>query len=65
MQKKLRSKAPIALKLGMELIDSSAGISIDEEYAKELGLLPAVFGTEDAMVGLKSVGKSRPEFSGK
>lgn len=65
IQHKLRSKAPIALQLAFELIDGAEGLAIDEEYSRELGDLPAVFGSEDAMIGLKSVGKYKPEFSGK
>lgn len=63
-QKKLRSKAPIALKLAMQLIDETAGVGIKEANELELQHLPDVFGSADALTGLKSIGKYRPEFKG-
>jgi enoyl-CoA hydratase/3-hydroxyacyl-CoA dehydrogenase len=64
IQKKLRSKAPIALRLALQLIDETAEMNIQEANELELQHLPDVFGTEDAMTGLKSIGKYRPEFKG-
>lgn len=66
IQKKLKFKAPIALRIAFELIDNSDQVAtIEEEYKLELERLPEVFNSEDAMVGLKSIGKYKPEFSGK
>jgi enoyl-CoA hydratase/3-hydroxyacyl-CoA dehydrogenase len=63
-QKRLRGKAPIALKLALQLIDETAGLAIGEANALELQHLPDVFGSADALVGLKSIGKYQPEFTG-
>jgi enoyl-CoA hydratase/3-hydroxyacyl-CoA dehydrogenase len=60
-----KQKAPVALRLSGEL----TGIALDACYADglatELAKLPEVFGTSDALVGLKSVlERSRPSFTG-
>ena len=65
IQAKLRSKAPIALGLAMELIQRAATCEYDEFAAIELAHLEEIFSTEDALTGLKSVGKYRPVFKGK
>ncbi len=64
-QKKLKYKAPIALELAMELIEKAVNISDEQAAANELAHLTQIFNTEDALTGLKSVGKYRPEFKGK
>jgi enoyl-CoA hydratase/carnithine racemase len=64
-QKKLRQKAPIALKLAWTLIEENENRSAEEALQNELDHLTEVFSTEDALEGLKSIGKSRPSFKGK
>lgn len=65
IQARLRSKAPIALHLAMGLIHGAASCGYDEAVANELAHLEEIFNTEDALTGLKSVGKYRPVFKGK
>jgi enoyl-CoA hydratase/3-hydroxyacyl-CoA dehydrogenase len=62
---RVRSKAPIALRLADELIEGSARWPIDEGIAQELARLPRVFATEDAYLGLSTVGRGRPVFKGR
>jgi enoyl-CoA hydratase/3-hydroxyacyl-CoA dehydrogenase len=57
-------KAPIALKMANEIIDAQAGQSIAEGVETELGRLSEIFATEDALEGLSSAGRKRPEFKG-
>ncbi len=57
-------KAPIALKLASEIIDAQQGKSIPEAVEIELGHLPEIFATADALEGLSSLGRKRPEFKG-
>ncbi len=56
--KKIRQKAPIALQTAEELIDRARGPQ------SELQELVHIFSTEDALLGLSSIGK-RVEFRGK
>ncbi len=58
ISKKICQKAPIALKTAEKLIDAAAG------SASELKELKMIFSTQDALVGLTSIGK-RVEFIGK
>jgi len=64
-QQKLRFKAPIGLRLAFELIEKAVGLGDDEASANELAHLTKIFNTEDALTGLKSVGKYKPQFKGK
>ena len=57
-------KAPLALKLSNEIIDRQAGKSIEEAIEIELGRLNEIFSTADALEGLSSLGRKRPEFKG-
>ena len=57
-------KAPIALKLSNEIIDRQAGKSIEEAMEIELGHLKEIFSTADALEGLTSLGRRRPEYKG-
>jgi enoyl-CoA hydratase/3-hydroxyacyl-CoA dehydrogenase len=57
-------KAPIALKLSNEIIDRQAGKSIEEAMEIELGRLKEIFSTADALEGLSSLGRRRPEYKG-
>jgi enoyl-CoA hydratase/3-hydroxyacyl-CoA dehydrogenase len=57
-------KAPLALKIGNEIIDQQVGKSMEEAVEIELGRLNEIFSTADALEGLSSVGRKRPEFKG-
>ncbi|MGB5748108.1 MAG: 3-hydroxyacyl-CoA dehydrogenase NAD-binding domain-containing protein [Desulfobacterales bacterium] len=57
-------KAPLALKMGNEIIDQQAGKSMQEAVGIELGRLNDIFSTADALEGLSSLGRKRPEFKG-
>ena len=57
-------KAPIALRIGNEIIDQQVGKSIEEAVKIELGRLNDIFSTADALEGLSSLGRKRPEFKG-
>jgi len=57
-------KAPIALKISNEIIDQQVGKSMEEAVEIELGRLNDIFSTADALEGLSSVGRRRPEFKG-
>ena len=57
-------KAPLALKVSNEIIDRQANTSIEEAMEIELGRLNDIFSTADALEGLSSLGRKRPEFKG-
>ena len=57
-------KAPLALKISNEIIDRQADTSIEEAVEIELGCLEEIFSTADALEGLSSLGRKRPEFKG-
>ncbi|MFI5200905.1 MAG: enoyl-CoA hydratase-related protein, partial [Candidatus Kapaibacterium sp.] len=57
-RKRLRQKAPLALRTAERLVDEARGC------ASELESLPAIFRTSDALLGLTSVGK-KVAFTGK
>src|SRR5262249_57490622 len=63
-EKRLGSKAPIALRIASDLIDRAEGTPIDEGIAMELSHLEEIFATADAYEGLSSLGKRRPVFKG-
>lgn len=58
------TKAPVALKLANEIIDKQADKSIAEAVEIELGYLKQIFSTADALEGLSTMGRRRPEFRG-
>ena len=60
----LATKAPIALKLANEIIDQQAGKSMREAVEIEMGHLFDIFSTADALEGLSTMGRKRPEFKG-
>ena len=60
----LATKAPIALKLANEIIDQQAGKTMREAVEIEMGYLFDSFSTADALEGLSSMGRKRPEFKG-
>ncbi|MCP4105886.1 MAG: 3-hydroxyacyl-CoA dehydrogenase/enoyl-CoA hydratase family protein [Desulfobacteraceae bacterium] len=57
-------KAPLALKMSDEIIDQQMGKSIPDAIEIELGRLEEIFSTADALEGLSSLGRKRPEFKG-
>ncbi len=61
----LRGKAPIALRLAETIIDRGATMSLAESLDEEFAHLAEIFATEDARIGLASVGKERPQFVGR
>jgi enoyl-CoA hydratase/3-hydroxyacyl-CoA dehydrogenase len=63
-KKIIRAKAPLALKMANEIIDAQAGKSIPEAIEVELGRLHESFNTADALEGLSSVGRKKPEYKG-
>jgi len=63
--KSIGYKAPLALKIANEIMDAQAGKSMTEAIELELARLAEIFGTADALEGLSSLGRKRPEFKGK
>jgi enoyl-CoA hydratase/carnithine racemase len=61
----ISSKAPIALRLANEIIDSGYEMPLSEGVKQELDHLNEIFSTADALTGLTSVGKARPTFEGR
>jgi enoyl-CoA hydratase/3-hydroxyacyl-CoA dehydrogenase len=57
-------KAPLALKVSNEIIDRQADKSIEDAMEIELGRLNEIFSTADALEGLSSLGRKRPEYKG-
>lgn len=57
-------KAPVALKMAVEIIDAQAGLPMSEAVEVELGRLSEIFATTDAYEGLSTVGRKRPAFKG-
>jgi len=57
-------KAPKALAVANEIIDAQQGSQIGEAVEIELGRLEEMFTTRDALEGLSSAGRKRPEFKG-
>ena len=62
--KMIAGKAPIALRLVNEIIDTGYELPLAEGIKQELVHLNEIFATADALTGLTSVGKGRPAFEG-
>ncbi len=62
--KKISFKAPLAVKAANDIIDRQAGQPISTAIEIELAALPDIFGTRDALEGLSSLGRRRPEYKG-
>jgi len=58
------TKAPIALRAAASLIDAGTRVSLEEGLRLEIAQVEAIFSTADALTGLLSIGKSRPQFAG-
>ncbi|MFP4258858.1 MAG: 3-hydroxyacyl-CoA dehydrogenase NAD-binding domain-containing protein [Desulfovermiculus sp.] len=63
--KAVSRKAPLAVQKANELIDKQQGVSIAEAVELELAELEYMFSTQDALTGLKAVGKKPPQYEGK
>ncbi len=64
-EKQLKSRAPLALKKAMELIDEGEKSDLDEALQLELKSLKEMFATKDAREGLGSViERKRPVYKG-
>jgi enoyl-CoA hydratase/3-hydroxyacyl-CoA dehydrogenase len=61
---RVRSKAPIALRIADQLIEGAAKWSLEQGIEQELAHLAEIFATKDAYVGLSSLGRARPVFTG-
>lgn len=59
-----RSAAPQALRLAEQVIDRGICLPLDAGLNEELAHLWEVFETSDAILGLSSLGKARPKFTG-
>jgi enoyl-CoA hydratase / 3-hydroxyacyl-CoA dehydrogenase len=59
------TKAPVALRLAATLIDDGARVPLAEGLRMEVSHVETIFSTADALTGLLSIGKSRPEFAGR
>ena len=62
---KVRTKAPVALRLCETLIDKGGDGPLDEGLAMEMAHMEQIFRTEDALEGLSTMGRKKPEFRGK
>jgi enoyl-CoA hydratase/3-hydroxyacyl-CoA dehydrogenase len=63
--KRVRRKAPIALRIAGELIERGADMSIADAVALELDHLTEIFSSRDAYAGLLSIGGPPPHFEGR
>jgi enoyl-CoA hydratase/3-hydroxyacyl-CoA dehydrogenase len=61
----IASKAPIALRLANQIIDTGYALPLSEGIKGELSHLNEIFSTADALTGLSSVGKGMPTFEGR
>jgi len=64
IRKSLGTKAPLALRIANEIMEAQAGKSVKDAVEIELGRLEEIFSTRDALKGLSSLGKKRPEYTG-
>ena len=61
----IAGKAPLALRLANQIIDTGYEMSLEDGLKQELAHLNEIFSTADALTGLTSVGKGRPAFEGR
>ncbi|CAB5121552.1 3-hydroxybutyryl-CoA dehydrogenase (EC; 3-hydroxyacyl-CoA dehydrogenase (EC [Olavius algarvensis associated proteobacterium Delta 3] len=55
-------KAPLALRIANDIIDAQVETSMPDAVEIELNRLAEIFSTEDALEGLSSLGRKRPEY---
>lgn len=60
--KMMKTKAPLALKIANEIIDQQIDKPMREAIEVELGRIVEMFSTKDALEGLSSLGKRKPDF---
>jgi enoyl-CoA hydratase/3-hydroxyacyl-CoA dehydrogenase len=60
----ISTKAPIALKMVNDIIDQQTGKSISEAVDIEMAYLNRIFSTADALEGLSTMGRKKPDFKG-
>jgi enoyl-CoA hydratase/carnithine racemase len=66
MAKGISRKAPIAMKMAMNLIDQGAALDLQEGLQLELDGLKSIFATQDARTGLTSIlSGQKPTYIGK
>jgi len=65
IHKQISSKAPLAVELANKIMDESEGKTVEEALGLERREIVKLFETEDALEGMQSVGKYRPNFKGK
>ena len=58
-------KAPVALRISNEIINAQTEKPMPDAVVIELSRLAEIFSTEDALEGLSSLGRKRPEYKGK
>ena len=61
----IAAKAPLALRLANQIIDTGYEQPLSEGIKGELEHLNEIFSTADALTGLSSVGKGMPTFEGR
>ena len=61
----LAHKAPLALKFADRIIEEGQNLELEEALALELANLETIFGTADALEGLSTAGRARPEYKGR
>lgn len=65
LAKSLSRKAPVALKMAMQLIDQGVALDLQEGLQLELDGLQAIFATQDARIGLSSIlSGQKPNYTG-
>ena len=62
--KMIASKAPLALTLSNQIMDAGYAMSLKDGLKEELAHLNEIFSTDDALLGLTSIGK-KVQFAGK
>ncbi len=62
--KSMRYKAPLALKIANAVMDAQKDMPMPEAIEIELNRLAEIFSTADALEGLSSLGRKRPEYKG-
>ncbi len=65
LRETIRRKAPVAVRMALDLIERNKNLSDTAAYANELAGIPEIFSTDDALTGLTSIGRSRPSFKGR
>jgi len=61
----IAKKAPLAIQKANELMDRGENMSLRDALELEKSDIKYIFATEDALEGLLSVGKRKPDFNGK